>query len=94
MTLVRQRMAGWQSLCGDRESLALRGKGIDSCARDEMMMHTKYMHEQCSLLMHIPIYYNVILVIIMFYGDFPSNTQLMNHREMAQTMKVPAHDTH
>jgi hypothetical protein len=23
-------------------------------------MHAKYMHELCSLLMHIPIYYNVI----------------------------------
>jgi hypothetical protein len=23
-------------------------------------MHVKYMHELCSLLMHIPIYYNVI----------------------------------
>jgi hypothetical protein len=27
------------------------------------------MHELCSLLMHIPIYYNVISFIIMFYND-------------------------
>jgi hypothetical protein len=26
----------------------------------EVVMHAKYMHELCSLLMHIPIYYNVI----------------------------------
>jgi hypothetical protein len=25
-----------------------------------IMMHAKYMHELCSLLMHIPTYYNVI----------------------------------
>jgi hypothetical protein len=24
------------------------------------VMHAKYMHDLCSLLMHIPIYYNVI----------------------------------
>jgi hypothetical protein len=25
-----------------------------------MLMHAKYMHKLCSLLMHIPIYYNAI----------------------------------
>jgi hypothetical protein len=25
-----------------------------------MVMHAKYMHELCNLLMYIPIYYNVI----------------------------------
>jgi hypothetical protein len=32
-------------------------------------MHAKYMHELCSLLMHIPIYYNVLVVIIMICND-------------------------
>jgi hypothetical protein len=27
---------------------------------DKQVMHTKYMHELCSLLMRIPTYYNVI----------------------------------
>jgi hypothetical protein len=27
---------------------------------DGAMMHAKYMHELCSLLMHIPTYYNAI----------------------------------
>jgi hypothetical protein len=28
--------------------------------RDGALMHPKYMHELCNLLMHIPTYYNVI----------------------------------
>jgi hypothetical protein len=30
------------------------------------MMHAKYMHKLCSLLMHIPTYYNIIII---FYND-------------------------
>jgi hypothetical protein len=29
-----------------------------------ILMHAKYMHELCSLFMHIPTYYNVIIIII------------------------------
>jgi hypothetical protein len=39
------------------------------------VMHAKYMHELCSLLMHIPTNYNVISCynhVLMFYVDFPS----------------------
>jgi hypothetical protein len=40
------------------------------------LMHAKFMHELCSLLLHIPTYLHVVDVIIMFcidFGDFPNN---------------------
>jgi hypothetical protein len=48
-----------RSLCATEGEEAIEPQ-MAATANHNRLMHAKYTHERCSLLMHIPTYYNII----------------------------------